>query len=304
MLRLLNELSHKNRISNGLLSPFFMLKKLLGISRPLIDKQFMIDNFNTYYEYAFEHVKGGQIIVSVPDFLGNFGMDARSDILKWFLKYGQYEPDVVAMVKQYLNPLFDVIDVGANVGLFTVLFAKMTSGQQKVLSIEPTPRALELMSQNISMNECKDKVIIFNGVATSNSGTFSINLIDGKEEYSSLGNIVHSSTNGFIVHTMEVPGETLDNLVKQHLLHPGFIKVDAEGAEYLVFKGAEETLRQYKPVLLFELSDKLLASCGSNSMMVVKLLETLGYKLIDNNHPANPIQYPFDGHILAIHRDV
>lgn len=300
MLENLRELSRKNKLVNFLLSPFFLSKRLFGISHPKNNQQFVVENFNTFYKYFFEYVKEGHLTLSVSDFMGDFSMDAHSDILRLFLKYRQYEPDMAALVRKYLNSELDVIDVGANVGLFTVLFAKLIANQRKVLSVEPTPRALELLRQNIGRNECKDKVMIFDGVATSEPGTYSINLIDGKEEYSSLGPLVHYSTLGYMAHSMEVRGETIDNLVKRYHIHPGFIKVDVEGAEYLVFKGAMETLKQYKPVILFELSDTLLTSCGSNSRMVTDLLETAGYKIIDNNHPDTPISHPFDGTVLAL----
>ena len=67
-------------------------------------------------------------------------------------------------------------------------------------------------------------------------------------------------------------GDTVDNLVREYNLNPGFIKIDAEGAECLVFSGALGTIKKYKPVIISELSESLLANFGETSETIFKFL--------------------------------
>jgi hypothetical protein len=92
----------------------------------------------------------------------------------------------------------------------------------------------------------------------------------------------------------------VDNLVERYRLHPGFIKIDTEGAELLVLRGALKTLQQEHPVILFELSDRLLASLNSSSEQVIVLLRECGYRLMNADDLKGTISFPFEGSILAL----
>jgi hypothetical protein len=95
---------------------------------------------------------------------------------------------------------------------------------------------------------------------------------------------------------------TIDELVGLHTLRPALIKIDVEGAEYLVFKGARETLRAHRPVILSELADELLAGFGSTSRDVIRLLEAEGYEVMDAIDPTRKPGERRHGDILCIPR--
>ncbi len=80
-----------------------------------------------------------------------------------------------------------------------------------------------------------------------------------------------------VSESIGVNGDTVDNLVRNFKLNPGFIKIDVEGAEYLVLKGAVNTIHTYHPFIVFELNGLLLSSCGATSRMVLDFLENYGY---------------------------
>ena len=90
------------------------------------------------------------------------------------------------------------------------------------------------------------------------------------------------------------------SLVESFLLHPGFIKIDTEGAELLVLRGAAKTLREEHPVLLLELSDQLLASLDCSSQQVFALLRECGYRLMNADEVNGAISSPFEGSVLAL----
>lgn len=188
------------------------------------------------------------------------------------------------LAQRYAAPGLDIIDVGANVGLFSVALAK-TLSNGRLLAIELSAAMVGRLSKNILINGVSDKVIIYNGAAASVEGMQELHTVPGREEYSSLGALVHPKIQGAESACETVCVNTIDALVNQHHLKPGLIKVDVEGFEHEVFSGARKTLAQFKPVILSELSDPLLRKNGSSSAEVVSDIKDLGYVVKDALYP-------------------
>jgi FkbM family methyltransferase len=282
----------QNRILFKFLFPIIFLRRLYLKLKAM--------PFKKFYEFIFDLVESGSLIVRVSSFKGIFEIDIRSNILKQILKDKRYEPILVELVKKYVDPQKDVLDIGANIGLFTILFSKIVSANNKVLAVEPTPLALHYLRRNVKRNNCDKAVIIFEGAATNKKALVRINIIPGMEEYSSLAEIVHPAVVGKITDSIEVEGHPIDNIVEKFSLTPGFIKIDAEGSEYKVVSGAVNTLKKHRPVILSELSDTLLSCSDESSEKVITLLQENGYKVFNAEAPALPIKFPFIGEIIAL----
>ena len=281
-----------NRIIYSLLFPLLYFRK---ISSKLLDYE-----FNRSYDSFFKVVVEGSLVLKMPDFRGSFEIDYRSHILKIILRYKNYEPNLVRLLEKHVDPSKDAIDVGANIGLFTVLLSKLISENNRVLSIEPSPTALTYLYRNLIRNNVKNSVIAYEGVAINKVDHCKLNVIPGMEEYSSLGQMVHPHIKDSNYIQIDVKGEPIDDMVNFYSIAPGFIKVDTEGAEYLVFSGALKTIQEYKPIIVSEIEDRLLSSFGDNSGKVLNLLRENGYKIINANKPEEPIDIHFNGEILAI----
>lgn len=132
----------------------------------------------------FRVVEEGSLIVRMPSFYGSFEIGCHSDILRRILVTGNYEPNVVKLVRDNVDPNRDAIDVGANIGLFTILLSHLLSDSSRVLEIEPTPGALRYLRRNIEINNVNPKVVLFEGVVTGCQGKAMLNVISGMEEYS------------------------------------------------------------------------------------------------------------------------
>lgn len=219
-------------------------------------------------------------IIKVNEFSGVFAIDASSDLFSRIVTYKRYEPEMVGYCKKYLDENRDAIDIGANIGFFTIMFAKGLK-KGKVLAIEPTQNAIRRLYKNIGLNNAEGKVIVFEGVALNKPGLVQIKTIDGKEEYSSLGVMKHPAIVEEEYSLEDVTSKTVDELVADNRLDPGFIKIDVEGVEHLVFEGMKNVLRINRPVILSELSNLLLKSNGSSSAKVIKMLEMFDYDIFD-----------------------
>ena len=220
-------------------------------------------------------------VVNVPEFGGQFQMDARSHLLQRLVLDGNYEPHLVQLCKRYVPPDRDVIDVGANAGFFSVLLAALAP-EQRIMAVEPSRAMIARLRSNLIRNGIEARVDIFEGALTEADGIAQLQGIDGLEEYGTLGALSHPSLQGRTPTRSEtVKTTSLDNLVVQRDLSPGFIKVDVEGAEARVFSGATQTLLQHRPVILTEWDDTLLRANGSSALAVLELFDRANYDLFD-----------------------
>jgi len=223
-------------------------------------------------------VEGGSLIVGLTDFQGSFEIGSRSDILRRILVSGEYEPEIVNIIRDQIDPERDAVDVGANIGLFTILFARLISPSRRVLGIEPTPGALKYLHRNIERNHLTERIAVFEGVAAERQGVARINVIEGMEEYSSLGEMVHPSIKHKQYEGVSVPAKPLDSLIDEFALKPGLIKIDTEGTEYEVLSGCQRTMSTHRPIILCESwSDSSIGVAGTSPRAVGDLFKSRGY---------------------------
>ena len=208
-----------------------------------------------------------------------------------------YEPDITKLILQHLNPNKDAINIGANIGLFANFIASNLSKNATLVAIEPTKNAYNLLVRNTQLNNNESKIKIYKGIITDIEGDFEINTIDGMEEYSSVGSLVHQAIKNQKFIKENVDGITLNSLITKFKINPDLVVVDVEGAELKVFKGGLDALKKYKPIIISELDDSLLKEQNTTSTEVISLLENIGY-YITNAEGKKP-SYPFSGNIVA-----
>src|SRR3546814_12168918 len=103
-----------------------------------------------------------------------------------------------------------------------------------------------------------------------------LNVVKGREEYSSMAGIVHPSAVGEVTESINVKTRTIDSLVAEHGLRPALLKVDVEGAEGMVFAGAERTFEEHRPVVLAEFYRPRLFKNGCSAEANLTFFEPCG----------------------------
>lgn len=255
------------------------------------------------YERAVAFPAYGEVAVPVRGVNGTFLVDIRSDILRRIVFSGSYEPEAVEIIRRVLPASGDAIDVGANIGIFSVLLAKLLAGDRRVLAIEPTPAVARRLVHKLSVNGAAANVIVEQCAVGSERGVVTLKTIDGMEEYSSVNALVLPNTVGKTSKDTTVPMSTLDELVTQHELRPSFVKMDIEGSEMRALSGALATLRRHKPTILAEVDDRMLTAAGSSAAEVLGLLRSLGYTLRQVVGGDITSDDGFRGDVIAIHAD-
>ncbi|MCC8936899.1 FkbM family methyltransferase [Bradyrhizobium sp. Arg68] len=162
-----------------------------------------------------------------------------------------------------------VIDVGANVGFFTLRFADWVGRDGRVIAIEPDLQNFETLVSALSRANLLDHVFAVKAVAADEPGTKYLEL-----------NPLHPADHKLSrSHTgVPVTAVTVDDLARDHNgLRPALVKIDVQGAEMLVLRGMNEILDVGSPALFVELSENALQDFGSSVAAVLDLLQGKGY---------------------------
>jgi FkbM family methyltransferase len=166
------------------------------------------------------------------------------------------------------------IDVGANYGAFSKEIALQIGVEGKLLSMEPVEETYNVLKNNLSRANFK-QAIPLRLAASDKPGEAILNIPkypDGSTNFYSA-----SIQNTPDSQQLTIQCETLDILCQKYNLRPDFIKIDVEGHEPAVLRGALKTISEYNPILLLEVNDGFFpASIGEE---VKVFLEKLGYTM-------------------------
>ena len=161
---------------------------------------------------------------------------------------GVYEPETLQFLRKHANSDSVFIDVGANVGAFSIPMAGYAKG---VIAIEPSPQVLPYLRRNVTLNHLTNVAIA--ACAASTPGHDSVPLYVPPESHFGMA----SCAPQFGVEPVATPARTLDAILREHSVdHVSVMKIDSEGYEAHVFLGAGELLgSQCPPALVFEFCD-------------------------------------------------
>jgi FkbM family methyltransferase len=171
---------------------------------------------------------------------------------------GEYEPYVARHVRAMLRPGDTFVDIGANVGYFTLLAASLVGPEGTVIAFEPSPDNCRLLRRSLAQNgltnvrlvekavaEAAHAVSFSGGGADSNARILRAEEVQGREE-----------------HFAHVEALTLDEAL-QGQPRVDLIKMDIEGAEPRAWQGMQGVLRQHRPVIISEYAPELIRATSN-----------------------------------------
>jgi FkbM family methyltransferase len=197
----------------------------------------------------------------------------HADHLQLLIYYlGTFEPYCLPFLRGCAEKGGTVVDVGANIGFYTLESAVAVGSQGRVISIEAAPSHLESLNRNIELNGMKNVSVIGTAVGDAvgqamltlprgdNLGMFTLGDVEGEETYL-------------------VAIDTMDHLLEHQNIHSiDLIKMDIEGSEFKALRGAARIFEKFRPSLLIELNEMALRRCGSSTQAVKGLLNDMGYR--------------------------
>lgn len=191
---------------------------------------------------------------------------------------GVYEPLETKTVQQVVNQGDCVIDIGANIGYYTLLFAKLVGPMGRVFAFEPDPNSFALLRKNIDVNGA-DHVSAFPFAVSYDRST----QVLYKDKF---GNLDHRLTNpGHEVQEVSVETISLDEVIPGKMDGPvNFIKMDIQGSEGFALEGMKQLLTSNEGILILtEFWPFGLDSCGYGAEKFLHEIHHLGFAMFDVN---------------------
>ncbi|RZC75256.1 hypothetical protein C5167_050735 [Papaver somniferum] len=221
-------------------------------------------------------------LYSIAD-LGSLPDKPHKNIVRMMKGKPFRKPDISVTIQEVLEKLKSkddgyVVDVGANVGMAT--FAASAMGF-KVLAFEPVFENLQRICDGIFFNRVGDKVTVFEAAASDRHGNITFHKLVGRLDNSAVSavgaKLAFKSNEEIELRVRSIPlNEVIPDSVRVHL-----IKIDVQGWEYHVLKGASKILSRKggeAPYLIYEEDDRLLQASNSSAKEIRDYLSSMGYK--------------------------
>ncbi len=189
------------------------------------------------------------------------------------MNFGHYEPTETIVMDMLVANCRNILDVGANIGLYSIRFAKRLH-QARVFAFEPMPISHAFLQRNIATNSVGGQVTCFNYGLSEINGTVEFFVSPTRGTNASLKNVDKAQDAVSIVGLTL----TLDQWVDNQKVSPDFIKCDVEGAELLVFRGGRATLMKDRPIVFAELLRKWSMPFGYHPNDMIVFFADLGYQ--------------------------
>jgi FkbM family methyltransferase len=160
--------------------------------------------------------------------------------------YGSWEPELTQLVSKTVKSGFTVVDVGAHIGYYTLLFSRLVGPTGHVVAFEPVPKNFEFLSENLRLNRCTN-VEPVNRAVLDRREQLCIEM--PKNDPLPVGvSFANSNNQGDVI----VEAVSLDEYLLEQTKRVDFLKVDAEGAEDRVLDGARALIERDHPVIMME----------------------------------------------------
>jgi FkbM family methyltransferase len=183
-----------------------------------------------------------------------------------------YEPEIRALIRKFTMPGMTAYDIGANVGVFSYLFASIVGKDGMVYAFEPEKNNCVCFEKSLAMNPGANVILDRRAVGSAQGeqlfdrrgGAFSGRLIGREAHYRTTENVEQVQT------------VSIDHLVNaEGFRPPDILKIDVEGNEGMVLEGMRGILASRAPIIICELHTHL----GDSSERVLSLLREFGYEI-------------------------
>jgi FkbM family methyltransferase len=192
---------------------------------------------------------------------------------------GSWEKPMHDIYFRYLKQNDVVYDLGAHQGFLAIMASHLVGAQGKVFAFEPLPANFNLLSQHILINGITNCQIYF-GAVSEKSGVVNFSVSEAD-----VSNTYVTTSPAFNKHGRHIQSQSfsLDDLIlTEKISRPDFIKIDVEGAEYDVLKGAVNLLTFSAPMIYLETHEIHIPGVDSACL---NFLNEIGYKVIENLIP-------------------
>lgn len=205
-------------------------------------------------------VNGYQVLVRPKEHMGA--------VLRYLGEQADHEE--MAIIRQFVKPSDICFDIGANIGYYSLVLAKLA---KEIHAFEPVPLICQVLKCNL----------LLNGICNVIANQSAVGRITGETSFNIAADSAYS---GFCDTNIVSPSESVrlpvtrldDYCTARRISRIDFLKIDVEGAESLVLDGAREVLKSRPRFMMIELAERMQEKYGSAIIDVVTSLASYGYK--------------------------
>jgi FkbM family methyltransferase len=229
------------------------------------------------FRFVLGKGKEGRQIVFTTKYNFLMNLDTYEYLMSGYFFMGETNPYETKMLRKKLKPEDTFIDVGTHIGWYSLNAAQVVGIKGKVVAFEPNPACIDVMEKNVKLNKLSN--LVLEKIALSDKeGEFDFWIGDDMG-----GSFIKENTQRLTVDRkikkVKVKAMTLDAYCKKHQVkNITLMKIDVEGAEMQVLKGAKNTLKKFEPDLIMEVVDDTLGKNQSSKNELLKFLSNLGYQ--------------------------
>jgi FkbM family methyltransferase len=212
----------------------------------------------------------GLEILLVPD----------EDVSRAVYVSGVYEPCTASVLRRVLHDGATFVDVGANVGLLSMLASRWIGPRGTVIAFEPSQRECSRLRHHLDRNSLGN-VRVLKAAAGRKRGTAVLRVADAR--HTGLNTLQEQFVYPEVkeAYSEEVPVLAIDDAVREHNLEKvHVIKIDVEGGEHHVVAGARQTIARDRPTMLIEMSGAAAETGHPGRTEIEGLLGSLGYSFL------------------------
>ena len=197
-----------------------------------------------------------------------------------YFRYFQhdYEKDTFEFINKEIRTGMTILDIGAHIGVLAVPLANKVGLKGKVYAFEPTPTTLKVLRKTVSINNAKNISVEPYALADT-KGKLVFYTSDNKVDNSN--SLVNNHRIDRKETSIEVDVTTVDDFVHSHnISNVDFIKIDVEGAELRLLKGAATTVSRDRPKMVLSMHPASIKNFGDSSEEIWNFLKGYGYRII------------------------
>lgn len=200
---------------------------------------------------------------------------------------GKTERPVQHAIERLVEPESVFFDIGANVGFYTLLGARLVGSKGTVVAFEPLAENAEKLRRNVELNSFANVEVVAQAV----SDVSGHRLLDAR--HSATAALLPADREGSTEGVARVETSSLDDfLAARPDLEPDVVKIDAEGHEVEIIRGMPETLQRRSLVLVCEMHGR--------DREFVEAVEAAGYLTIGLDGMTDPARAATSGHVLVV----
>ena len=207
-------------------------------------------------------------IIEINSIFGVIKTFKNDLITDQIINFGNHTRPEFAFATSIISNNFNIFDLGAHIGTFTLTAIKKITKNSKILTVEASSENYKLLIENTKNYE---NIINLNNFLGNENETYKF--IKGSENNSGGGSLVKSTDKKNITYS-------IDTLVNK-FFKPDYIKIDVEGLEGQIIENSN-FIKKHMPILYVEINDRALIKNGSSSKELLQLLKNYGYSFFRN----------------------